>query len=111
MEILLRSGRQVRWQGTDETGRPILVVRIGQACTDCQGGDADTLAQAIISQARIPASCHASFLHMLMLDMCRLVDSSPAEVWSSCHGVSCQYDCMLMQNNVWSTFSGCCLLV
>ena len=41
---------QVRWQGRDAEGRPILVVRVAQACQECSSTRAELLGQAILSQ-------------------------------------------------------------
>ncbi|DBA73545.1 TPA: hypothetical protein ACH3X2_009790 [Trebouxia sp. C0005] len=40
----------VRWQGRDAEGRPILVVRVAQACLECSSTRAELLGQAILSQ-------------------------------------------------------------
>lgn len=44
---------QVRWQGSDTEGWPILVIKIAKACAQCQGKDADSVAEAVIGQVRI----------------------------------------------------------
>lgn len=41
---------QVRWQGSDTEGWPILVIKIAKACAQCQGSDADSAAEAVVSQ-------------------------------------------------------------
>ena len=41
---------QVRWQGWDSEGRPVLVVRIAKASEECSGAQADAVATAVISQ-------------------------------------------------------------
>lgn len=41
---------QVRWQGSDIEGWPILVIKIAKACAKCQGDDAESVAEAVISQ-------------------------------------------------------------
>jgi hypothetical protein len=40
----------VRWQGSDNQGRPILVIRIAKACAQCQGEAANNVAEAVLSQ-------------------------------------------------------------
>lgn len=40
----------VRWQGRDAEGRPILVVRVAQACQECSSIRAELLGQAVLSQ-------------------------------------------------------------
>ncbi len=47
---------QVRWQGRDAEGRPILVVRVAQACQECSSTRAELLGQAILSQVWL--ACH-----------------------------------------------------
>lgn len=44
---------QVRWQGWDSEGRPLLLIRIAKACNEMSGNTADAVADAIICQA-----CH-----------------------------------------------------
>ena len=43
---------QVRFQGRDSSGRPILVVRLTKACQECHGEQADQVAEAVLSQVR-----------------------------------------------------------
>lgn len=50
------TGFQVRWQGRDAEGRPILVVRVAQACQECSSIRAEVLAQAILSQVHPPGT-------------------------------------------------------
>ncbi|DBA92828.1 TPA: hypothetical protein ACH3X1_003011 [Trebouxia sp. C0004] len=40
----------VRWQGRDAEGRPILVIRVAQACQECSSTRAELLGQVILSQ-------------------------------------------------------------
>lgn len=47
---------QVRWQGRDAEGRPILVIRVAQACQECSSIRAELLGQAILSQVWL--ACH-----------------------------------------------------
>ena len=50
---------QVRWQGSDSEGWPILVIKVAKACAQCQGKDADNVAEAVISQVRFRlCKCH-----------------------------------------------------
>ncbi|KAL3148442.1 hypothetical protein ABBQ38_013893 [Trebouxia sp. C0009 RCD-2024] len=39
----------VRWQGRDAEGRPLLVVRVAQACQECSSTAAEELSQVIVS--------------------------------------------------------------
>ncbi len=41
---------QVRWQGHDADGRPILVIRLARACKECKSHRIATFAEAIVSQ-------------------------------------------------------------
>lgn len=43
---------QVRWQGRDAEGRPILVVRVAQACKECSSSRAEALGHAVLSHVR-----------------------------------------------------------
>ncbi|KAK9818202.1 hypothetical protein WJX72_008762 [[Myrmecia] bisecta] len=43
----------VRWQGHDAQGRPIMVVRIAKACTECRGSRVQEVANAVISQVTL----------------------------------------------------------
>lgn len=45
---------QVRWQGTNTEGWPILVVKIAMACAQYQGDESNTVADAIIGQVYSP---------------------------------------------------------
>lgn len=44
--------QQVRWQGRDAEGRPILVVRVAQACQECSSSRAEALGHAVLSHVR-----------------------------------------------------------
>lgn len=44
---------QVRWQGHDTEGRPLLVIRLARACKECQSHRIATFAEAIISQVAV----------------------------------------------------------
>lgn len=46
------SASQVRWQGWDPEGRPLLLIRIAKACEECQDNNAGTVADAVISQVQ-----------------------------------------------------------
>lgn len=46
---------QVRFQGRDSSGRPILVVRLTKACQECHGEQAEQVAEAVLSQVWEPA--------------------------------------------------------
>ena len=50
--FITSGGLQVRWQGWDSEGRPVLVVRIAKASEECSGAQADAVATAVISQVR-----------------------------------------------------------
>ena len=41
---------QVRWQGWDSEGRPLMLIRIARACDECTGDAAESVANAVISQ-------------------------------------------------------------
>ena len=56
---------QVRWQGWDVEGRPLLVVKIARACEECSGPQAEAVAAAILSQVCGPA-CAVRVLHRLV---------------------------------------------
>ena len=45
-------GAQVRWQGTDAEGLPILVIKASKACAECQGSSAEAVGEAIIGQVQ-----------------------------------------------------------
>lgn len=54
---------QVRWQGRDAEGRPVLVVRVAQACQECSSTAAEELSRVIVSQV----SRFRSFLALTVL--------------------------------------------
>jgi len=54
--VCMKDVVQVRWQGRDAEGRPILVVRVAQACQECSSTRAELLGQAILSQVWL--ACH-----------------------------------------------------
>ncbi|KAI3429848.1 hypothetical protein D9Q98_010160 [Chlorella vulgaris] len=49
-EELLRFAHLISWKGTDSAGRPMLVIHIGQAVSECRGGAAVAFANATITQ-------------------------------------------------------------
>lgn len=56
---------QVRWQGRDAEGRPLLVVKVAQACQECSSTAAEELSHVITSQVTLSLSAlctaHAAF--------------------------------------------------
>ncbi len=43
---------QVRWQGHDAEGRPLLVIRLARACKECKSHRIATFVEAIVSQVQ-----------------------------------------------------------
>jgi len=55
----------VRWQGRDAEGRPILVIRVAQACQECSSTKAEELGQAVLSQVRFTPGSWSSLSTLL----------------------------------------------
>lgn len=67
---------QVRWQGTDTEGLPILVIKVAKACAECQGDAAEAVSEAVVGQVRCWPAAESSEL-LLFVPEAMIVTKHP----------------------------------